>query len=72
MKSLPSLPLLSDVLSNFELTIPTPRLGGIDDPDGNAPPRFIESATVSGLPSIAKPKPRFSDLHTEYLTCFLA
>ncbi|RPB06961.1 hypothetical protein P167DRAFT_530461 [Morchella conica CCBAS932] len=53
VKSLPSLPLLSDVLSNFELTIPTPRLGGIDEPDGNTSPRFIESATIHVLSSTA-------------------
>lgn len=45
--SLPSMPLLSHVLADFEITIPTPRLGKIDNPDDDTPSLFIESATVS-------------------------
>lgn len=47
--SLPSMPFLSRVLASFEVTIPTPRFGGVGAPDDHRPSLFIESATVSSL-----------------------
>ncbi|KAG0637671.1 hypothetical protein HOY80DRAFT_245779 [Tuber brumale] len=52
--SIPTMPLLSKLLSNFNVTIPTPHLpvpgrGGLLDP----PPNFIESATIYLISSTA-------------------
>ncbi|PWW75297.1 hypothetical protein C7212DRAFT_198284 [Tuber magnatum] len=52
--SIPSMPLLSKLLSNFTATIPTPRLpvpGNGRPPDSS--PNFIESATVHLISSTA-------------------
>lgn len=52
--SLPSMPLLSKFLSNFNVTIPTPRLPvpGMGGPS-DSPPNFIESATIHLISSTA-------------------
>ncbi|RPA90079.1 hypothetical protein L873DRAFT_1831812 [Choiromyces venosus 120613-1] len=52
--SFPSMPLLSKLLSNYNVTIPTPRLPvpGKDGPS-DCPPNFIESATMHLISSSA-------------------
>ncbi|CUS11592.1 unnamed protein product [Tuber aestivum] len=52
--SIPSMPLLSKLLSNFNVTIPTPRLPmpGKSGPSDSAP-NFIESATIHLISSTA-------------------
>jgi len=51
--SVPSQPALGRALQRFEVEIPTPSLGGLQEGDGNDDgkkgPHFIEDATVSSV-----------------------